>query len=67
MSNTPKTSVDPNTIINLIASLLPSVIGLYNSLVQQYGGANTQTVEQILSTADANWDAVAAAAKKELS
>lgn len=58
-------SVNPAALIALIAQLLPGAITLYQTIAAQYSGP-TKTVEEILGQADANWDAIAAAAKGQL-
>lgn len=57
--------MDPVVIAQLIASLLPSLIGLYGEIQQQYSG-QVKPLAEILASADANWDAVATAAKGEI-
>jgi len=53
-------------IATLIEALLPSLIGLYAQIEQQYAG-QVKPLAEILAAADANWDAIAAtaAAQKE--
>lgn len=48
-------------IIPLLEQLLPLGINLYQEL--QQSTQTGKTIEQVLAQADANWDAIAAAAK----
>jgi len=57
--------MDPITIANLIAQLIPAGMQLYNE-IRKANPAALPPLETILAQADANWDAIAAAAKKEL-
>lgn len=58
-------AVDPVAILGLIAALLPGAINLYQVISAQYEGPS-KSVEEILGTADADWDAISAAAKGQL-
>jgi hypothetical protein len=58
-------AVDPAAILGLIAALLPGAISLYQTIAAQYEGPS-KSMEEILGTADANWDAISAAAKGQL-
>lgn len=51
-------------IAQLIESLLPAMIGLYNQIRQDASAAQLKPVEEILAQANANWDAVIAASSK---
>lgn len=57
--------MNPLAIAQLIASLLPSLLNLYNEIAAQYQG-QVQPIEEILKAANVNWDQVAAAAQKEI-
>ena len=51
-------------IATLIESLLPSLIGLYAQIEQQYAG-QVKPLANILAAADANWQQVAATAAQQ--
>lgn len=57
--------MNPTALANLLAQLLPLGISLYNQIHQQYS-ETVPPLETILSESDLNWDAIAAAATKEL-
>ena len=57
--------MNPVAIAQLIASLLPSLIQLYNNIASQYSG-QVPPIETILAQADANWNAIATAAQAEI-
>jgi hypothetical protein len=48
-------------IATLIEALLPSLLGLYSEIEQQYAG-QVKPLADILAEANANWDAIAAQA-----
>ena len=48
-------------IATLIEAVLPSLIGLYSQIEQQYAG-QVKPLAEILAAADANWNMVAAVA-----
>lgn len=52
-------------LATLIAQELPVAIGIYKE-IQQANSSSLPPVETILATADADWDAIAAAAQAEL-
>lgn len=53
-------------IAQLIESLLPGMIALYSQIRADNAGSQLKPVEEILASADANWDAVIAVAQAEL-
>lgn len=53
-------------IAQLIESLLPGMIALYNQIRAANAASQLKPVEEILATADANWDSVIATAQAEL-
>ncbi len=53
-------------VAQLIESLLPQMIGLYNTIRADNAAANLKSVEEIIAQANANDDAVIAAADAEL-
>ena len=57
--------MNPVAIATLIESLLPSLIGLYTQIEQQYAG-QVKPLADILAAADANWAQVAATAAQQL-
>jgi hypothetical protein len=57
--------MDPTVLATLLAQLLPLGIDLYNQIQQQYSG-QVPALETILAKTDLDWDAIAAAANKEL-
>jgi hypothetical protein len=57
--------MDPTTLATLLAQLLPLGIQLYQAIEQQYSG-QVPPLETILAQSDVNWDAISAAANKEL-
>ncbi len=61
MSDTPEAI----RIIAAVESFLPIVVGLVRDLKALLAGASDKSADQILAEADANWNAVLAAAKRE--
>jgi hypothetical protein len=57
--------MDPVTIANLLAQLLPLGIKLYQE-IQQANQDKLKPLAEILAAADSNWDAVATAAQAEI-
>ncbi len=57
--------MDPVALANLLAQLIPLGLKVYTG-IQQANADQLQPIETILAAADANWDAVAAAAQAEL-
>jgi prophage tail gpP-like protein len=57
--------MDPVTLANLLAQLIPLGINIY-SQIQQANADQLKPIEQILAAADTNWDAIAAAAQKQI-
>lgn len=60
MSDTPEAI----RIISTVESFLPIVVGLVRDLKALLAGASDKSADQILAEADANWNAVLAAAKR---
>ncbi len=58
--------VEVEALVNLLAQLIPAGINLYTQLEQNSAGANVTPLATVLANADANWDAIAAAAKAQL-
>ena len=61
--------MDPATILaltNLLAQLIPAGISLYSQLEQNNSGVNVVPLATVLQGADANWDAIYAAAQAQL-
>ena len=61
--------MDPATILaltNLLAQLIPAGISLYSQLEQNNSGVNVVPLATVLQGADANWDAIYAAAQVQL-
>jgi len=57
--------MDPTTLANLIAQLIPLGINIYSQI--QQGNTNAmKPIEQVLAEADANWDAIAVAAAAQI-
>lgn len=61
MSDTPEAI----RIITAVESFLPIVVGLVRDLKALLAGASDKSADQILAEADANWNAVLAAVKRE--
>jgi hypothetical protein len=57
--------MDPVTLANLLAQLLPLGIKLYEE-IQQANQDKLKPLAEILTAADSNWDAVATAAQAEI-
>jgi hypothetical protein len=57
--------MDPVTLANLLAQLIPLGINIY-SQIQQANADQLKPIEQILAAADTNWGAIAAAAQKQI-
>ena len=56
--------MNATAIATLIEALLPSLIGLYTQIEQEYAG-QVKPLADILAAADANWAQVAAAAAQQ--
>ena len=56
--------MNPVQIATLIEALLPSLIGLYTEIQNQYAG-QVKPLADILAAADANWALVAATASQQ--
>ncbi len=61
MSDTPEAI----RIIAAVESFLPIVVGLVRDIKALLAGASDKSADQILAEADANWNAVLAAVKRE--
>ena len=57
--------MDPVTLANLLAQLIPLGINAYTQ-IQQANADQLKPIEDVLAAADANWDAIAKAAQAEL-
>ena len=57
--------MDPITFANLLAQLIPLGVNLY-AQIQQANAAQLKPIEDILATADTNWDAIAKAAQAQV-
>jgi hypothetical protein len=57
--------MDPTTLANLLAQLIPLGINIY-SQIQQANANSLKPIEQVLAEADANWDAIAVAAAAQI-
>jgi hypothetical protein len=57
--------MDPVTLANLLAQLIPLGINIY-SQIQQANADQLKPIEQILAAADKNWDAIAKAAQEQI-
>lgn len=58
--------MDPVTLANLLSILIPLGMKVYTE-IQQANADQLKPLAEILAAADANWDAVAAAAKAQIS
>ncbi len=57
--------MDPVLLANLLAQLLPLGVQVYRE-IQQANADQLKPIEDILTAADTNWDAVTATAQAEL-
>jgi hypothetical protein len=58
--------MDPVTLANLLAQLIPLGINVYTQ-IQQANSDKLKPIEEILSAADSNWDAITKSAQVQIS